>query len=692
MNFIKIIISLFMVIFMPILNFADSLKPVTEGSFTEPETVTKEKRVQDNAVPAENDIVLSGSGLEAALKSAAGTEDNVTIWLHSGNYIIPETVVLDGAENITLRSFPGEKATVSAGKEISGWKETAVNGVNALVTDIPDGTAFKTLFKGDELLPVTRYPESGYLTVDKNDRENALFNKDNTPWKEYGYGDVSFFAGDDLKYSSFKNLEDVQIKLMHYWFCERTTLTALEGKKISLKMPCSMKVESGDRYFLQNVFEELNAPGEWYLDTKENLLYYIPSENDDPGTLTLFAPSETKLFDLSGCKGITFKDISFKNTDWDYLTPDPSVGWLDTYGLLFPQGNLECEGVFDITKSSEINFVNCDFLNIGMGAIRFHREDKNCSVTGCTFKEIGSNAIFIDGYNTDNEDIQTENIRVYDNLINGYGRNFPSAIGVLLTHAKNCEIAHNEICDGYYTAISIGWMWGYAASITDGITVADNLIYNIGQGWLSDMGGIYTLGIQPHTVLTRNRIYNVAADPGEGGYGGWGIYLDEGSSEITVEKNLVYDCGSKCFHQHYGENNHIQNNIFALSKEGQIQTTRNEEHNEFFLTGNIIVSNDTPIYTHLEEEKFVDDGNLYWDYSNHSRIVSISGDKSSFKNLLYPAVAKMMGYYNNAVYEDPLFRDAENFDFTLADNSPAIEKIGFEPWNYNTAGTVTDFS
>ena len=47
------------------------------------------------------------------------------------------------------------------------------------------------------------------------------------------------------------------------------------------------------------------------------------------------------------------------------------------------------------------------------------------------------------------------------------------------------------------------------------------------------------------------------------------------------------------------------------------------------------------------------------------------------------------GYYNNAVFADPMFRDPENRDFTLALNSPALE-AGFVPFEYN-AGTTTLF-
>lgn len=272
--------------------------------------------------------------------------------------------------------------------------------------------------------------------------------------------------------------------------------------------------------------------------------------------------------------------------------------------------------------------------------------------------------------------------------IKKYGRISNNAVGVLLIHAADCEISHNEIHDGWYTGISVGWVWGYSDNPTNGIKISNNLIYNIGNGWLSDMGGIYTLGVQPDTVISGNIIYNVGCYSGNGGYGGWGIYLDEGSSGITVENNLAYDCSSQAFHQHYGQDNIIRNNILAFGGEGQFRISRKEDHNLLYLYNNILVGYGTPMYCRTtEKDWFTDNGNIYWDYKTEGNVYSGKSTKPFERESLVIMTAK--GYYNNATYADPLFRDAENRDFTLAENSPAIE-TGFVPWEYD-AGTRTLF-
>lgn len=701
MSFLRILVSIVMVIVLPISNLFASWKKPKQGEFTELEPVTKTERKYDDYTPSKNDILVSADGiknisLEKALNEIkqrrnSGNTGKICVWMTEGTYNLDEKIIIDSSiYNVEFKACPNEKVSITAVKEFTNWTLEKINGVDVWSTDT-DGADFKALYKDYKTLPVSRYPENGYLTVKSPGVEDQLYTAENAPW-QLTRGDVSIYTNGDIDVDSFYNEKNIQVKILHYWFGENILLdrySKQEGK-VYLQKPCTMIVEEGQRYFFENVREGLNSAGEWYLDSLKNKLYYVPQSGDDINSTVIYAPTMQTIIDINGSKDVTFKNIEFKNTGWNFSKPDSSL-WLGGFGLLFPQGNLECEGAIEVTKSAGITFKNCDFVNIGATAIRFNKLVKNISVTGCKFNNIGCNAVFVDGYNEENKDRITENVTVCDNNISEYGRTFPSGIGVLVTHARNCNVSNNEIHDGYYTAISVGWMWGYSFSVTDYNTISNNLIYDIGQGWLSDMGGIYTLGMQPHTKITYNHIHNVAADSGQGGYGGWGIYLDEGSSEILVEKNLVYDCGSQSFHQHYGRDNLIRNNIFAFSKEGQLRVTRNEEHNELTLKGNILVGENSPVYVSTQKGKFVDDNNLYWDYKNGKHVYGIINEKYYWEDRIFKPVLKLMGYANDAVMVDPMFRDAKNFDFLIADNSPALSKIGFEPWNYNTAGTLSKY-
>lgn len=126
---------------------------------------------------------------------------------------------------------------------------------------------------------------------------------------------------------------------------------------------------------------------------------------------------------------------------------------------------------------------------------------------------------------------------------------------------------------------------------------------------LSDMGCIYTLGVQPGTVIRFNLFHSVAGLR----YSGWGIYLDEGSSNILVENNIVYNTSHGGFHQHYGRENVVRNNIFAFGRDAQIQRSRAEPHLSFTFERNIVYwSGGELLAGTWDDLNFAFDNNLYW--------------------------------------------------------------------------------
>ena len=698
------IFAFFMAIFTSI-SLLTSTGDGVEGIFGE-ENAPVEKVYFDEGEfkPSANDIFVSVDGDDsndgtkdlpvatlAAAKELAKTRggENITVWFNGGTYAFSEAVSFGSADRsgVTYRSIPGEEVIFTGSYNITDWENGTINGKDCLVAEVDtESVYFRSLFKGEKRLSNSVWPKTGVFTVKTSKEADCLYAE-----SEYFKMHYAFYANKN-EIMNFVNVQDVNVRIMHKWCDDILPLYSADvnSGKIIVRKPSAMTIAEGDNYVYENVREALSLPGEWYLDRSEGKLYYIPESGETKDSLVLSAPLTEAFITVDGVSDLAFQGIKFINTDWDFVSGTIKIWPVEEgkhvyhsldYHSTHPQAAYEVPAAITVQNAENVNFTDCVFRSISNTAVMFRDYTENCTVDACLFDEIGGNAVFVNAQYS--IPARTKNIAVTNCEINEYGRIYNHAIGVLICHASDCVIENNDIHDGWYTAVSVGWVWGYGENPTNNISVKNNLIYNIGNGWLSDMGGIYTLGIQPDTVLSGNVIYNVGCYEGSAGYGGWGIYLDEGSSGILVENNLVYDCNSQTFHQHYGRDNVVRNNIFAFGGEGAFRISRNEEHNSLFLENNILVTDDAVMYWETcNKDWFIDDSNLYFDYS---RKLVYSGSSTKYgKRLGLPCMVER-GYYNNAVFADPLFRDAAGRDFTLAENSPALE-TGFVPFSYN-AGT-----
>lgn len=624
--------------------------------------------------------------LSAAKEKAKSLEGEVTVCFREGTYTVEDTVNFDGSDksDVVYRAYDGEKVMFTSGSPYTGFEECTVNGVRAFKKDIGKDADFNILFNEKTTLSQTRYPESGYLYV-SDVPDSSKYNEGN----EEVHTACSGMVVNKEDFRDFKNITDITIKLLHYWKDENLLISSYNGETgyVEFNKLSTMNIRKNDRFFLQNVFETLKNPGQWYLDKAEGILYVIPEAGDAPESYTVWGSTTETMISVDGADGISFENILFRANGY-YLLPQRE----------FSQAAYDVKSCISYRNAKNFHIKNCEFRDIAACSVFLGSNVQNASVESCLFNNIGAQAVYVRGENIDADDpTVTKNITITNNQISEFGRTYFNAVAVLVIHANSVDITHNEIHDGYYTAISVGWVWGYSYNVCYNNRVCDNLIYNIGQGWLSDMGGIYMLGNQPNTVVSGNVIHNVSADPEEGGYGGWGIYLDEGSSYMLVEKNLVYACGSDAYHLHYGSYNTVRNNIFALSGESQVRVVTAPDrctpddggkktvdlYNNIILTDKKVRALSYLSSTDALEEK----NNIYWDLTNGKELyVSKSFDASDSMSL---GTAIRKDYVHSPTVADPMFRDAANFDFELSPDSPAIA-AGFETWDYSNAGTLSE--
>jgi parallel beta-helix repeat protein len=317
---------------------------------------------------------------------------------------------------------------------------------------------------------------------------------------------------------------------------------------------------------------------------------------------------------------------------------------------------------------------DCTFRQLGGYAVELGRGTQQTKVRRCEVVDVGTGGVRI-GETAKRDDAFDANHsnEVSDCELHKLGRIFAPAIGVFILQSGTNLVSHNHIHDLYYTAVSVGWNWGYQETPCRANIVEFNHMHDIGQNLLSDMGAVYTLGIQRGTVVRNNLIHDVNAFT----YGGWGLYTDEGSTDILLENNVVYRCKSAGFHQHYGRDNIVRNNIFAFGKEHQLMRTREEEHNSFTFEKNIVYYDSGDLLgSNWSNEKFVTDNNIYFD--------ARPGAKVSFKEATLEQW-QARGHDRSSLIADPLFVDVAKNDFRLRQESPAF-RVGFKQIDLSTVG------
>ena len=423
----------------------------------------------------------------------------------------------------------------------------------------------------------------------------------------------------------------------------------------------------GCPYYVENVFEALDTAGDWYLDRKTGVLYYLPMPGENMARSAVIAPMLAHLLRFEGIENkklveyIYLKGPTFSHTQW--FLPSGKSG--------FAQADYGVPGAIAFNSARFCTVSGCAITHIGNYGLEVDEGCDGLKFLRNTITDMGAGGVNVQA---------GQGTLIADNEIYDGGKIFTGAVGVLIMKSGYNQVLHNAIHDLYYTGVSVGWTWGYDHSPAIANLIEYNHIYNIGRGMLSDMGGIYTLGVSPGTQIRNNLIHD-CTHYSKYHYGGAaGIYLDAGSSDILVENNVVYNTQGGGLNQK-GTDDVVRNNIFALSTENQIRRPRPEKRHSLDFERNIVywTSGDLlaggALAVAWQDNHETVDNNLYWQAEGKS--FDFAG-----KTL---AEWQKLGHDKHSLIADPEFVAPDQYDFTLKPNSPAF-KLGFQPIDLSTVG------
>ncbi|MBN1125730.1 MAG: right-handed parallel beta-helix repeat-containing protein [Sedimentisphaerales bacterium] len=620
------------------------------------------------------------------LKSEDKLIEPVEIVVADGQYTMLETLVLEpqdsGTANmsITYRAADGAKPVFSGGQVISRFVPDKDGVWKTRVPDVAEGKWYFEQLWVDGVRAVRARTPNEYYFYMLSIHEQMLENGGSVARR--ARQTVKLRAGDiaHLLPLSKKELRDVNFMVYHKWDNTRRFITAVNGKNNLLitdgtGMKPWNKWVNNTRYHLENFKAALDTPGEWFLD-RDGTLYYKPLPGQDMRKAVVVAPRLEKFVVFKGdldkkqfVEHITIRGLSFQHAQ--YLTPPE--------GFEAAQAASPIDAVVMADGARNITLDLCRVEHVGTYGIWFREGCWDCLVQRTLVNDLGAGGIRIGETGIASEEHRrTSHITVDNNIFHGGGYIFPCAVGVWIGQSGDNQVTHNDVGDFYYSAVSIGWRWGYSDSLAKRNHVDYNHLHHIGYGVLSDMGGVYTLGPSEGTTVNNNVIHDVYAYS----YGGWGLYTDEGSTGITMANNLVYNVKTGGFHQHYGKENVIRNNILAFSELYQVQATRVEEHLSFTFENNIVYYDQGVLLSGpWTRVRLKMDNNCYWN----------TAGKVDFVGKKLEDWQKETGYDKNSIVADPGFADTANHDFRLPPDSPAL-KVGFQPFDYSKAGVYGDLS
>ena len=500
-----------------------------------------------------------------------GLKDDVEVRFAKGVYQLNRTLEF-GLEDspprklrVVYQAVPGAKVVFSGGSQLRHWKKNN-NGfwetswrdqINEVTPEASVGSSFvpRQMFIDAKRGVRARSPDSGYFRVRQatgDFRTQFRFNPN-----QWTYSDRA---------------EGMELTLLHDWSISRVGVKDIDSLASTIKLEDRIGgphdffringFEPNPRFFVEDKASFLSAPGEFFFDRERGAVQLVLASDEDPNQMEIRVPRLATLVRVAGSKTEPVRGIQFSGICFSYSScPLPPGGYGGIQASYFENrlvptdlreldtetesGHLRLPAAIEFSFAEDCGFKESTFSHLGGGAIYLARQTNDCFVKSSQIEDVGGCGVMV-GETVTRKDRQGRSLVCDGNSIEGNqisrcGQILLGSVGVWVGIAKQTQVNRNEIFNLPYSGVSVGWQWNDQPSGCEQNSVCNNRIHDI-MLELSDGGGIYTLGRQPGTVLSGNYISNIPSNHGRAESNG--IFMDQGSSEILVQGNVI--TGTKC--------------------------------------------------------------------------------------------------------------------------------------------------
>lgn len=448
---------------------------------------------------------------------------------------------------ITITSYGTGNATISGGVVVTGWTQT------------------------DATKNIWRASFSASVGKCRNLWVNGI--RCTRPYKYFPAGVTSNGTGLDTSASNipgflsgYANQSDIEVLLRMNWEEQRAYVSSVSGNTITMATNSWAQITAlyaatniltigHALYAAENaleILEEQASARTFYQDRTNNYLYLVPPFGIDPTTATVIAPVLEQVVSLDTVTDITVTGLNFSHTT--ALQADTSYGWPDlqigvnytwpgqTDGVVANRGTPIASIVAN--NCTRILFIRNVVQAIGAVGIAVQGPSAlNCQIVGNVIQDISMNGIQ-NGYAFNVSGGPTGTL-INNNIVRRTGIEFRGSCGIAHLFGLGVDINNNLVYDVPYTGISVGLGWKMSEPHINSATVQSNHVYHCMQT-MNDGAGIYSNSYFSSSLISGNYIHDIGQNGtvwGGSVFTNTGLYLDDGSENVTMNGNVLHGIG-----------------------------------------------------------------------------------------------------------------------------------------------------